>query len=166
MGFNIAILLRLFFIILRLFYHIAANIVENLLSILQLSNIVEHFSSILQLSNIVQNFSSILQLSNIASSTSADVKPQACCPITSVSFGRCNYLDFHTLVNSSTISMFLNIHKKSDFLAGSQCGWLQRGNCMIDTKLALATFHIFRSVDVLQSLLYLYNMQNFYRVYT
>jgi len=41
-------------------YHIAANIVENLLSILQLSNIVEHFSS-------------ILQLSNIASSTSADV---------------------------------------------------------------------------------------------
>ena len=123
-------------------YHIAANIVENLLSILQLSNIVEHFSSILQLSNIVQNFSSILQLSNIASSTSADVKPQACCPITSVSFGRCNYLDFHTLVNSSTISMFLNIHKKSDFLAGSQRGWLQRGNCMIDTKLALATFHI------------------------
>ena len=55
--------------------------------------------------------------------------------------------------------MFLNIHKKSDFLAGSQRGWLQRGNCMIDTKLALATFHIFRSVDVLQSLLYLYNMQ-------
>ena len=36
--------------------------------------------------------------------------------ITTVSFGRCNYLDFHTLVYSSTILMFLNIQKKSDFL--------------------------------------------------
>ena len=64
------------------------------------------------------------------------------CPTTittTVSFGRCNYLDFHTLVYSSTILMFLNIQKKSDFFA-SQCGGLRGG--IVSYKMALATFHI------------------------
>jgi len=73
------------------------------------------------------------------------------CPTTittTVSFGRCNYLDFHTLVYSSTILMFLNIQKKSDFLRPNVEGF----EVELYHKRWLLLLFIFKSVDVLQSL--------------